>query len=102
MLQGLSPPSHIQVSVIPDDLDDIAQEVSDFSRKFTYVITSGGIGPTHDDVTFEGVARAFGENIRPHPELVEVCRKFFKTDDLSSPKMKMAHVRLQLLTIFCM
>ena len=40
--------------MIPDDLDTIAKEVADFSQKYTYVITSGGVGPTHDDLTFEG------------------------------------------------
>ena len=40
--------------MIPDELDVIAKEVADFSKRFTYVITSGGIGPTHDDLTFEG------------------------------------------------
>ena len=40
--------------MIPDCLDTIADEVADFSKKYTHVITAGGIGPTHDDVTFEG------------------------------------------------
>ncbi len=44
----------LQVSVIPDDLATIAREVSEFAKTFTHVITSGGIGPTHDDLTFEG------------------------------------------------
>jgi len=56
------------------------------------VITSGGIGPTHDDVTFEGVARAFGEQVIPHPELVALCKEFFGTDDLKSPKLKLAFI----------
>ncbi len=43
-----------RVSVIPDNLDIIAKEIEDFSKRFDYVITSGGIGPTHDDITFEG------------------------------------------------
>jgi FAD synthetase len=40
--------------VVPDDLEDIARAVSEFSSKFNHVITAGGIGPTHDDMTFEG------------------------------------------------
>lgn len=44
-----------QVSVIPDDVQTIASEVAQFSEKFTFVLTSGGIGPTHDDLTFEGM-----------------------------------------------
>lgn len=40
--------------MIGDDLEVIAKEVSEFSSKYTHVITSGGIGPTHDDKTFEG------------------------------------------------
>ncbi len=44
----------LQISVIPDDLEAIAQEVAKFSSRYTHVLTSGGIGPTHDDMTYEG------------------------------------------------
>ena len=44
----------LQIAVIPDDESCIAAEVSEFSQEFTHVITAGGIGPTHDDVTVEG------------------------------------------------
>lgn len=64
----------------------------DFSSKYTHVITCGGIGPTHDDLTFEGVAQAFGERVVLHPELVALCKKYFGTDDLNSPKFKLANV----------
>ena len=43
-----------RVSVIPDELNTIAQEVQKFSKEYQYVFTSGGVGPTHDDITFEG------------------------------------------------
>lgn len=41
--------------MIPDDIETIAKEVALFSEQYTYVLTSGGIGPTHDDITFEGL-----------------------------------------------
>lgn len=58
-----------RVSVVPDEVATIAAEVTSFSSRFTHVLTAGGIGPTHDDVTFEAVAQAFGEELKPHPEL---------------------------------
>jgi molybdenum cofactor synthesis domain-containing protein len=49
-----------RVLTIPDEIDLIAQEVRAMSGAFDWVFTSGGIGPTHDDLTMEGVSRAFG------------------------------------------
>src|ERR1700693_3814782 len=48
-----------RIATIPDELDLIAGEVAYCSRNFDFVITSGGVGPTHDDLPMEGVARAF-------------------------------------------
>ena len=45
---------YLQITIIPDDIEAIANEVSSFSSKYTHVITAGGIGPTHDDLTFQG------------------------------------------------
>ncbi|KAM9114456.1 FAD synthase isoform 2-T3 [Pangshura tecta] len=81
-----------RISVVPDDVDTIATEISSFAAKFTYVLTSGGIGPTHDDVTFEAVAKAFGEQVCPHPELVALVHRFFGKMDVHCPEMKLAHV----------
>ncbi|NXG39900.1 FLAD1 synthase, partial [Dromaius novaehollandiae] len=81
-----------RVSVVPDDVETIAGEVAAFAARFTYVLTSGGIGPTHDDVTFEAVARAFGEALAPHPELVALVHRFFGKTDASCPEMKLARV----------
>ncbi|GIZ02256.1 FAD synthase [Caerostris extrusa] len=69
----------VRVSVIADDVDTIAEEVSQHSRKYSFVLTSGGIGPTHDDVTYEGVARAFGEKLVLNKDLqivtLQLCRR---------------------------
>lgn len=63
-----------RVSVVPDEVSTIAAEVAAFSSRFTHVLTAGGIGPTHDDLTFEAVAQAFGEELKPHPELETAIR----------------------------
>ncbi|KAJ6656981.1 hypothetical protein lerEdw1_002982 [Lerista edwardsae] len=81
-----------KISVVPDEVGVIAAEISAFASQFTYVLTSGGIGPTHDDVTFEAVAQAFGERVAPHPEMVELVKKFFGKTDPRCPEMKLAHI----------
>jgi molybdenum cofactor synthesis domain-containing protein len=59
-----------RILIIPDELDTIGREVSGFSEKYDYVFTSGGVGPTHDDMTMEGIARGFGVKLIRHPEFV--------------------------------
>lgn len=56
-----------EVRVIPDVAETIIETVNEVRRKFDYVFTTGGIGPTHDDITSECIARAFGVPWEPHP-----------------------------------
>jgi len=79
-----------RISIISDQVPIIAEEVLSFSQRYNYVLTSGGIGPTHDDVTFEGIAAAFGDKLCLNQELEKKCRVWFKTDDLSAPCFKLA------------
>src|ERR1043165_425220 len=58
-----------RIVIIPDELDTIAQAVRECASDFNYVFTSGGVGPTHDDMTIAGVALAFNRPVIRHPEL---------------------------------
>jgi len=80
-----------KISVIPDELEPIAEEVAQFSRAYDYVFTSGGVGPTHDDVTIEGVARAMGVSVARDPRLVALLEGFYK-GNLNAARLKMAEV----------
>ena len=66
-----------RVLVIPDDLDTIAREVRALSDAHTHVFTSGGVGPTHDDLTMAGVARAFDMKLARHPRLEQLLRMYY-------------------------
>lgn len=61
-----------RISVIPDDLGEIAAEVAAASGKYDYVFTAGGVGPTHDDVTMEGIALGFKLKTVTSGRLLEV------------------------------
>lgn len=81
-----------RITVIPDVQEVIAKEVALLSPQYTHLITSGGIGPTHDDVTFESIAMAFQEELYPHPELTQLVKEFFGVVDKNSAAMKLAMV----------
>lgn len=66
-----------RIDIIPDDVDEIARAVRECSDKFNFVFTSGGVGPTHDDMTIEGVARAFDRPVVRHPELAAMISSYF-------------------------
>ncbi len=59
----------MRISVIPDEIEIIGNEALEFSRNYDYVFTSGGVGPTHDDLTMEGIAKGFNVRLIRHPEL---------------------------------
>jgi len=80
-----------RIATIPDELALIAAEVAHCSRNFDFVITSGGVGPTHDDLTMEGVARAFNRRLVMHPDLERLIREHFRERSLDAG-LKMAEV----------
>jgi molybdenum cofactor synthesis domain-containing protein len=66
-----------RIVVIPDVVEEVAAAARDLAVQFDYVFTSGGIGPTHDDVTIVGIGRAFAAPIIRHPELERIIRDYF-------------------------
>src|SRR5712691_3132226 len=80
-----------RISVVPDEVELIAREVGAQSRDFDVVFTSGGVGPTHDDVTIEGVARAMGVPVVRHPRLVATLEGYYR-GELNDAHLKMAEV----------
>ena len=81
-----------RIAVIPDVLDEIADDGGASSpARFDHVFTSGGVGPTHDDLTMEGVARAFGAKVIRHPELEGLLRGYYG-ERLQERNLRMADV----------
>ncbi|MDJ0842361.1 MAG: molybdopterin-binding protein [Acidobacteriota bacterium] len=93
MLEKLSGSSYSvdEVRIIRDDVATIAATVQELSRKSRFVVSSGGVGPTHDDVTLEAYAAAFGESLILHPELEQRIRLYFG-DHIKESSLRMARV----------
>jgi molybdenum cofactor synthesis domain-containing protein len=80
-----------RISVVPDEVELIATEVARQRADHDVVFTSGGVGPTHDDVTVEGVARAAGVAVVRHAALVALLQEYFG-DRLTEAHLKMAEI----------
>ena len=81
-----------EVRVVSDDEADIVAALDALRGRYTYVFTTGGIGPTHDDITADSVAKAFGVPIDHHPEVVARFRERFKGQDLNEARLRMARI----------
>ena len=79
-----------EIRTIQDDENMIIDTVLGFSNKFTYVFTTGGIGPTHDDITSESIAKAFNRKYHFHPEAFKLLEKYYEKKDFNEGRQRMA------------
>lgn len=80
-----------RISVIPDELESIGKEAVEFSRMYDYVFTSGGVGPTHDDITMAGIAAGFNVKLVQLPEIKEILLSRY-SKHINSAVIKMTEV----------
>lgn len=80
-----------RVVFVPDERKTIADEVSALAKSHDFVFTSGGVGPTHDDITLDSVADAFGVDVIPHPDLVSLMKEHFG-EDLNDGQLRLSSV----------
>lgn len=83
----------LEVRVVPDTEERIVSAVNALRAQCDYVFTTGGIGPTHDDITAEAIAKAFGVRLLRHPEAVaRLRRQYENSSDLNEARLRMANV----------
>ena len=78
-----------EARIIPDDSDTIIETIQTFSKKFTYVFSCGGIGPTHDDITSESISKAFSLPYEKHEEGYKILEAYYKPGEFNDGRQKM-------------
>ena len=83
-----------EVRIVPDVEEEIVTSLNALRHRYTYVFTTGGIGPTHDDITADSVAKAFGVGIDHDPRAVAVMKARFDAlgTEMNEARMRMARV----------
>ncbi len=79
-----------EARIVPDEVAVIAEAVNACRTRYDYVFTTGGIGPTHDDVTAAAVARAFARPLVRHPEAERRLRAWYGEERINEARLKMA------------
>lgn len=81
-----------EVRVIPDDETVIIDAVNILRRRVNMVFTTGGIGPTHDDITSASIAKAFGVRLLRHPEAEQRLLSYYPKEKINDARLKMADI----------
>jgi len=83
----------MEVRVVPDETDAIVQAVNALRAEHDYLFTTGGIGPTHDDISVDAVAKAFGVPVVVHPEARRILEDYYSSrGGLTDARLRMARV----------
>jgi molybdenum cofactor synthesis domain-containing protein len=83
-----------EIRVVPDVEDEIVAAVNALRARYAYVFTTGGIGPTHDDITADAIARAFGVGIEEDPRAINMLLERIRPDQLNEARRRMARIPL--------
>jgi len=81
-----------EVRVIADEEEEIVAAVNQLRHRYTYVFTTGGIGPTHDDVTTDAIAKAFEVGVGLDDDAVNALRRHFDDKELTQARLRMARI----------
>ena len=82
-----------EVRVVPDVEEEIVAAVNTLRTRYDYLFTTGGIGPTHDDITVDAVARALGVTVEIHPDARAILARYYETrGGLTEARLRMARV----------
>jgi molybdenum cofactor synthesis domain-containing protein len=81
-----------EARVVPDIEDEIVAALNALRQRYTYVFTTGGIGPTHDDITADAVAKAFGVAIQEDPRALAMMMERYLPGDLTAARRRMARI----------
>jgi molybdenum cofactor synthesis domain-containing protein len=81
-----------EARVVPDVEEEIVAALNALRARYTYVFTTGGIGPTHDDITADAVAKAIGVPIGEDPRAIALMMERYKPEDLTEARRRMARI----------
>ena len=83
-----------EIRVIPDEKNIIIKSVNELRNKNNYLFTTGGIGPTHDDITADSVAEAFGVDLEVNSKAYDILKKYYKAigSEFNEVRQRMARI----------
>ena len=81
-----------EVRVVPDEMEEIVEAVNRLRARYTYLFTTGGIGPTHDDITADAISQALGIPLYEDPRIIAAMLERLKPEDLNEARRRMARI----------